>query len=60
MLCYTRGRIIRLYQLGQTFVLRLVMRLKSGRAQDALCVWTNFLSKYVLKDALRKVVRLDA
>ena len=30
------------------------------RAQDALCFWTNFPSKYVLNDALRKVVRLDA
>ena len=54
---YTRGRIIHLYKLGQTFVVRLVMGLKSGRAQDKLCVWTNFPSKYVVKDALRKVVR---
>ena len=46
--------------LGKHFIVRLVMRLKSGRAQDALCAWTNFPSKYVLKDALRKVVRLDA
>ena len=29
------------------------------RAPDALRDWTNFLSKYVLNDALRKVVRLD-
>ena len=27
---------------------------------DALSDWTNFPSKYVLNDALRKVVRLDA
>ena len=27
----------------------------SKRTQDALYVWTNFSSKYVLNDALRKV-----
>ena len=30
------------------------------RAQDALCVWTNFPSKYVLNDTVRKEARLDA
>jgi hypothetical protein len=49
---------MRLDELGQAFVVRLVMRpqyiIKDGHIQDALCVY------FVLRDAQPMIVRLDA
>ena len=60
---YTRGRIIRLDELGPTFVVRLVvMRLRSVRTiRTWLCVLIVRHDPWlcVLNDALRKIVRLD-
>ena len=44
-------RIIRLDELGKTFVVRLVLR---PGAQDALYVETNYLSKCVVQDASKE------
>ena len=57
-----KGRIIRLDELGQTFVVCLFMRLrcKDGHKTHYAAVWLNFPSKYILNDALRKGVRRDA
>ena len=55
------SRIICLFELGQTFCSSsgYVSRVERW-VQDALCVQTNFPSKYALSDVLRKVVLLDA
>ena len=57
-LSYTRRRIMRLDELGQTFVVRLVMGL-SYRVLDALSFWTNNLPLCVFQDEQRKVIRLE-
>ena len=57
-----KGRIIRLNELGQTLVVRLVMRLKykDGHKTHYASGQTFLRNIYVLNDALRRVVRLNA